>query len=258
MSDLKDPLREFGSNFRAVLEGLLGERSGAEKGQEILSAARDPRNIRFGPEIRRARLFTEITVGGKTFDIEAAGARSCSTKNLSFSRERTTNVFGLTCDLTFFAADNTPLGPVRIIQDPRIETKGWIILRRNEKGEFELPGLSFFNQHLIFHVGDKFFYYPRAWQVVSAITAWPPEFHQYHHLEDDTPIFDFLTKQPNVARKGVSTISIEGPLTADEERQIREEHAREIETVKALPASKMKPEDLTPGQVIPEEVKKKG
>lgn len=251
MSDTQ--FREFGKNFRSLLDGLASFSGGGDQETSILAKSRDYRAVKFGSEIRSANLYTEISVGGREFTIKANGARSCSTNAFGVSEARTTGVFSLTCDLTYFAADHPELGSVKIIQDPRIETKGWIFLRRSENGDFELPGLSYFNQHLIFHIGDNFFYYPRAWQVVSAITAWPPEFHQYHHLEDDTPIFDFVSKEPNVARKGISTISIESELSPEEEKAIRADFAREVKLIKSMPASKMSPEDLTPGQVIPEQ-----
>jgi hypothetical protein len=235
-------------SLRPVLSSLLREKYYPEVVEEILSSATDYRHIKFGPETRSARLYTELSVNGQKITIDAVGARGCGVNSLNFQEARGTLIFNLACDLTYFAADDTPVGPVRIFQDPRIENKGWIFLRRNHKGEFELPALSFFNQHLIFRVGENYFYYPRAWQVVSAITAWPPEYHQYHHLEEDTPIFDFLTGTPNVARKGISTISIEGRLAPEEEKRIRDEVAKEIELVNRLPASKMTPENLTPAQ----------
>jgi hypothetical protein len=248
MSDIDDRLREFGGGLRSILEGFLGT-SRDDVSEKTLSDLFDPSShITFGPETRRARLFTEFTVGGQQFSFEALGKRGCSTNSVEFRVQRGTQVYNLTCSSTFFAADNTPLGPVRIVQDPRIVNRGWIFLRRNRKGQFVLPGLSFFNQHLIFHVGDRFLYYPRAWQVVSAITEWPPEFFQYHHLEEDTPVFDFITKEPNVARKGISTISIEDKLTPEEEKRMQLEEERELAIIRELPASKMSPEDLTPAQ----------
>lgn len=246
MSEKDTPLREIGSNFRDFLQGFFGETRKSE--EELLAGARSQSNIKFGPEIRRAKLYTEFTFGGKQIGFEAAGARGCAVESSAFQKGRETLVYNLSCSLTYFAAEDTPVGPVRIIQDPRIENKGWIYLRRNQNGDFELPALSFFHQHLIFHVGDRFFYYPRAWQVEAAITKWPPEYHQYHHLEEDTPIFDFVTREPNVARKGISTISIEGRLSPEEEKQIWERHDREVALIQRLPASKMSPEDLTPAQ----------
>lgn len=243
MSETEVRIREL-----TLLQGILEAVRGRESVEEILAATKDPGQIKFGPEIRSARLYTEISVNDKKFSFDAVGARGCGVTGSEVVNARGTLVFNLTCDLTYFAADDTPLGPIRIVQDPRIQTKGWIHLRRNQEGKYELPGLSYFNQHLIFHIGDRFFYYPRAWQVVSAITTWPPEYHQYHHLEPDTPIFDFLTGEPNVARKGISTISIEGSLTADEEKRVRTEYEKEIEVINALPASKMGPENLTPLQ----------
>jgi hypothetical protein len=247
MAEKDTQLREIGGNFREFLQGFFGAPAKSE--EELLAKTRSPDNITFGQETRKARLYTEITVDGKKFDFEAAGARSCSAQPGAFRQGRDTVVFNLTCALTYFATDDTPLGPVRIVQDPRIVNRGWIYLRRNKNNQFELPALNVFNQHLIFHVGDRYFYYPRAWQVQSAISAWPPEYHQYHHLEEDTPIFDFITREPNVARKGISTISIEGRLTPEEEQQIWADHNREVELIKQLPASKMSPENLTPAQV---------
>lgn len=195
-----------------------------------------------GREIRKASLYTEFTIQGQTFVVQAAGARSCDPTDLVFSQARNTIVYNLTCDLTFFHTDNSPVGPVTIIDDPRRQIVGSILLTRSREGNFDLPGLSYFDQFLIFHVGDRFFYYPSPWQVVSALTAWPPEYHQYHHLEDDTPIFDFNTREPNVARKGISTISIEGPLTDKEERSIRDAHAAEVKVIQAQPGYKIPPE----------------
>ena len=206
------------------------------------------RGIPFGPQISRAELYTELNIGGRDFNFRAAGARSCAVESSSVVENRTTLVFNLTCDLTYFGVEHPDLGSIHVFQDPRIVNKGWIHARRNAKGEFETPALSYFNQHLIFHVGDNYLYYPRAWQVVSAISVWPPEHHQYHHLEDKTPIFDLLTRKPNVAVKGVSTISIFSKLPPDEEKQIRDLCAKEIEQFEKLPASKLAPEDLTPAQ----------
>lgn len=213
--------------------------------EAVLAEARDPRAIKLGPEIRKARLFTEFTVGGKTFAVTALGARSCSPAAAVRDARRETRVFQLSCDLTFFHAAESPLGPVTVIDDPRREITGEIILRRNRRGRIELPGINYFNQYLIFHVGERFLYYPSPWQVVSALTAWPPEYHQYHHLEFDTPIFDFNTREPNVARKGISTISIEGPLSQKEEQQIREAHKREVEIVSRQPGYRIPPERFT-------------
>jgi len=244
LEDKKQEIRDIGGTLRAFLEGFFGSQQAGER--ETLGALKNPsEHIVFGPEARKARLYTEIFVAGNKYVFEAGGSRFCSTNSSEFRADRGTLVYNLTCSVTYFAADDTPLGPIRIVQDPRIENRGWIYLRRNKEGHYELPGLSFFNQHLIFHVGDRFFYYPRAWQVVSAILDWPPEYHQYHHLEEDTPIFDFITGEPNVARKGVSTISIEGRFTPDEERRVLEANERELEIIRKLPAHKMSPEDLT-------------
>ncbi|MHB8464790.1 MAG: hypothetical protein ACYDH6_24640 [Acidimicrobiales bacterium] len=221
-----------------------------EAQRDVLRLVNNPERITFGPETRRARLFTEIIVDGETFNIEAVGKRGCSTNTVAFDEARTTVTYGLECSATYFGAENSPLGPIHIVQDPRIVNRGWILLKRNAEGEFDLPALSFFNQHLIFHVGDRWYFYPAAWQVVSAITQWPPEGHQYHHLEPDTPIFDFVTREPNVARKGISTIWIEGPLEEDENRRYDELIARELKLIDELPASKMSPEDLTPSQLV--------
>jgi hypothetical protein len=108
--------------------------------------------------------------------------------------------------------------------------------------------LSYFNQHLVFHVGENYLYYPRAWQVVSSISQWPPEYHQYHHLEERTPVFDLLTRRPNVAVKGVSTISILGPLASAEEARIQKACKEEIEKFNKLPSTMLSPLDLTPAQ----------
>ena len=183
----------------------------SEARKRIVAEEFDYRKVTFGPETRSARLYTEIIVDGKRFSFEAAGAGGCSVNSLNLNNSRGSLVYNLACDLTYFHSSDTPLGEVTIIDDPRRPILGSIILRRNQEGQFELPGLSFFNQYLIFHIGDKFFYYPSPWQVISALLAWPPEYHQYHHLEEDTPIFDFNTRTPNVARKGISTISIEAP-----------------------------------------------
>lgn len=204
----------------------------------------DPALIPLGQEIRAARLYTEFTVGGRTISIEARGARSCSPNAAVLDGSRSTLAYELTCDLTYFHAAESPVGPVTVIDDPRREIVGRILLRRNREGRFNLPGLNYFNQYLIFHVGEHFFYYPSPWQVVSPLTAWPPEYHQYHHLEDDTPIFDFNTREPNVARKGVSTISIEGPLSEKEEHEIRRRHAEEVEVIRRQPGYRVPPEEF--------------
>ncbi len=201
-----------------------------------------------GPEVRAAQLYTEFTIGGKDFTVEAAGARSCSAQQFRFERARGTGVYSLVCDLTYFAADHRELGPVRVFQDPRIENYGWIYVRRNKRGDFEAPALSYFNQYLVFHVGEDYFYYPRAWQVVSAINQWPPEYYQYHHLEPRTPVFDLLTREPNVATKGISTISIQGKVPARDLKRIRAELEEEIAKFNELPSSKLHPERLTPAQ----------
>jgi hypothetical protein len=206
------------------------------------------KNIKFGPEIRTAELYTEFEIGGKQFNFKALGARSCAVQSSEIDQQRTTLKYNLACDLTWFEAEHKELGPVRIFQDPRIENKGWIYARRNKEGTFETPALSYFNQHLVFHVGEHYLYYPRAWQVVSSITQWPPEYHQYHHLEDRTPVFDLLTRRPNVAVKGISTISILGPLAAGEEARIKKACNEEIEKFKHLPSTMMSPLDLTPAQ----------
>lgn len=238
----------------AVAAGALPSIALAQEAKEkrtihLDRSIRDPGLIKLQPEIRLAKLYTEITVAGKKHDFVALGARSCTPTSFSgFDKQRGTIGYELACDLTYFAADDTSLGPVRIVQDPRIETKGRILFRRGPKGEFGFPALNYFNQHLIFHVGDQFFYYPRVWRVVSSITQWPPEYHQYHHLDEDTPIFDFLTGAPNVARKGVSTISIEGRPSPEQEKRIRSEFAREIALINKLPASKMAPADLNVGE----------
>ena len=164
---------------------------------------------------------------------------------------RSTLAYNLSCSLTWFEAEHNELGPVRIFQDPRIENKGWIYVRRARDGQYETPALSYFNQHLVFHIGEDYFYYPRAWQVVASITQWPPEYHQYHHLEDRTPVFDLLTRRPNVAIKGVSTISILGPLKPDEETRIQVACRTEIERFQSLPSTMMSPLDLTPAQASP-------
>jgi hypothetical protein len=204
-------------------------------------------DIQPGTESRRkAHLFTEIKVDGKSIGIDAVGVRGCTPEDVVYERSRETAVVNLSCSLTYFHNANTELGPVTVVQDPRIENRGYIYLRRGQKNDFGLPGLSLFNQHLIFHVGDRFFYYPRAWQVVSALTAWPPEGHQYHHLEPDTPIFDFVTGEPNAARKGVSVIDIEGPLDDAEAKRLRAAMEKEHRLIMDLPGSKMAPEKATP------------
>jgi hypothetical protein len=213
--------------------------------QERLGLAIDKR-VAFGPETREAELFTQFTIGGRELSLTAAGARGCSVEASQFDAARGTQRFDLTCSLTWFEAEDAVLGPVRIFQDPRIVNRGTILARRTAEGAFETPALSYFNQHLIFHVGELYLYYPRAWQVVSSITQWPPEFHQYHHLEDKTPVFNSVTRAPNVAVKGISTISIKGQLTPDRLDQIRESLAVELDRFDQLPASKMSPEDLTP------------
>jgi hypothetical protein len=206
------------------------------------------KNISLGPETRAAELYTEFEIGGRQFSFTALGARGCAVQSAEIDRTRTTLKYNLQCSLTWFETEHKELGPVRIFQDPRIENKGWIYARRNREGGYDTPALSYFNQHLVFHVGEKYLYYPRAWQVVSAITQWPPEYHQYHHLEERTPVFDLLTRRPNVAVKGVSTISILGPLASGEEARIQEACKAEIEKFQQLPATKLSPLDLTPAQ----------
>lgn len=213
--------------------------------QRIIDDERSYANVGFGSEIRHAELYTEIYVGDQKFDfVSTLGARSCSTNALTLDQARGSLVYSLACDLTYFHVKDSPLGPITIIDDPRREITGSIILRRTGRKDFQLPGLSYFNQYLIFHVGDSFFYYPSPWQVVSAITEWPPEGHQYHHLEDNTPIFDFNTRQPNVARKGISTIKILHTPSSDQEAEIREAHAREVEIVKQQPGYRVPPEEF--------------
>lgn len=205
--------------------------------------------FQLGPEVRAAQLYTEFTIGGKGFTFDStAGARGCAVRSFEFDKARGTGVYSLACDLTYFAGEHPQLGRVRVFQDPRIENLGWIYVRRNRSGEYQAPALSYFNQYLIFHVGEDYFYYPRAWQVVSAITQWPPEYHQYHHLEPSTPVFDLLTREPNVATKGVSTISILGKVPAANLRRIRADLDEEIARFNALPSSKLRPERLTPAQ----------
>ncbi len=219
---------------------------------EIRGNAKPLANFSVEPEIRAAELYTEFTIGGRDFNFKSkVGARSCSAQAVGFEEARGTLTYELACDLTFFATEHPDLGPVRIFQDPRIENRGWIYARRNQDGTFEAPALSYFNQYLIFHLGEDYFYYPRAWQVVSSITQWPPEYHQYHHLETRTPVFDLITREPNVAVKGVSTISILGELDQEQIREIRAAHDEEIAKFKELPASKLAPENLTPAQVGP-------
>jgi hypothetical protein len=193
------------------------------------------RSISLEPEVRRAHLFTEFTIDGNRIAVEALGARGCQVDTVSVRDQQGTVVYGLRCSLTYFAADDTPVGPVRIVQDPRIDEPGYIYLRRSERGDFVFPALSYFNQH-------------RAWQVVSSITQWPPEYHQYHHLEPDTPVFDLLSGEPNVARKGVSTVSIQGPLDPEEEKAIWADFRREQELILSLPGTIMAPQPLTPAQ----------
>lgn len=255
MADQGPSVRKVASDLREMLTGLLGLASGDELAEDALKREKDYRTVKFGPEIRRARLYTEFYIEGEKIAFEALGARSCSVNSAAFSAQRGTQLYNLACSLTWFATETSPLGPVRIFQDPRIENLGWIYLRRNEADSgkrdvsvFQLPALSYFNQHLIFHIGDRWLYYPRAWQVVASITRWPPEHHQYHHLEDKTPVFDLITKEPNVAIKGISTISIEGPLNSDEEAQIVAACEHEIEEFRKLPGTIMSPDDLTPAQ----------
>ena len=207
------------------------------------------KQIQYGPEARKAQLYTEFEIQGKQFSFTSpVGSRSCTVVRSSQVKSRGTLVFTLACDLTWFEGEHKELGPVRIFQDPRIENTGWIFARRDKAGKAIGPFLSYFNQHLIFHIGNNWLYYPRAWQVVSSITSWPPEYHQYHHLEDRTPVFDLITRTPNVATKGISTISILGKLTPAEDKRIRERCKAEIDEFNRLPASKMAPERLTPAQ----------
>src|SRR5688572_28284530 len=63
MSDIETALRQTGANLRALLEGFYGQTTRAETKESILRAARDPKKIKFGQEIRSAKLFTEINVG---------------------------------------------------------------------------------------------------------------------------------------------------------------------------------------------------
>lgn len=201
--------------------------------------------IDFGPEIRRAQLFTELLVGESRVEISSVlGARSCSTVDLSYSRTRGTLIYNLQCDLTYFHAPETALGPVTVIDDPRRPIRGQILVRRNQQGRYELPALSYFNQYLVFHVGDRFFYYPAEWQVVAAITEWPPEYHQYHHLENEVPVYDFNSREPDVARKGISTISILDRLSEEEEAEIRAAHDREARLVADQPGFEVPPDNF--------------
>jgi hypothetical protein len=206
------------------------------------------KEIPFGPEARAAELYTEFEVGARQFSITALGKRACSVDSASFDERHGTLAYKLNCTTTWFETEHKELGPVRIFQDPRIEEPGWIYARRNRDGSYVTPFLSVFNQHLIFHVGDNYFYYPRHWQVVASITHWPPEYHQYHHLEDKTPVFDLLTRRPNVAVKGVSTVTILGQLSKEEDARIEAACKAEIEKFNELPGTKMTPEDLTPAQ----------
>jgi hypothetical protein len=206
------------------------------------------RHVGFGAEIREAELYTEFKIGNQPVNFTATGARSCAVESAEVSSSRKTLQFNLQCSLTWFETEHRTLGPIRIFQDPRIVNKGWILARRSGNGQFETPALSYFNQHLIFHVGEHYLYYPRAWQVVSAITSWPPEYHQYHHLEDKTPVFDLITKKPNAAIKGISVIAIKGKLSEERETEINRRLSEELERFAKLPASKMSPEDLTPSE----------
>jgi len=204
--------------------------------------------ISLDPEVRDAELFTQFTIGGKQFDFTALGARGCAVESSSVDETRGTLQYDLACSLTWFETDHAALGPIRIFQDPRIVNRGSILARRNDRGEYDAPALSYFNQHLIFHIGELYLYYPRAWQVVSAIANWPPENHQYHHLEDKTPVFNLVTRAPNVAVKGISTISIKGTLSDKRLDEIKRKHDAEISAFEKLPATKMAPENLTPAQ----------
>ncbi len=205
-------------------------------------------NISEEPEIRAAELNSQFEIGGHWFDVHAVGARGCQVTSREVDDVRQTLKYNLECSVTWFEADHKELGPIRIFQDPRIVNKGWILARKSRDDSYTIPALSYFNQHLIFHIGEDYLYYPRAWQVTSAITAWPPEYHQYHHLEDRTPVFDLLSRKPNVATKGISTISILGKLDSGTEERYRESLAKELDQFNKLPASKMTPEDLTPAQ----------
>lgn len=248
---MKEELNLAGKQVSAIIEGSVDALKSASIVEQVKTQLLSPTNINFAPEIRKARLYTEFTIDGEKFEIELYGTRSCDPTAERFAKGRDTKVVDLTCDLTYFANEDTPLGSMKVIQDPRFVTKGWIYLNRTKEGRYQLPGLSYFNQHSIFHIGDRFFYYPRAWQVVSPILAWPPEYSQYHHLEEDTPVFDYLTGEPDVARKGISTISIEGEFTPEEEAKIRAEFAKELEVIKALPPSKMEGISLTLAQADP-------
>lgn len=233
-----------------VMEGKIAI-FGDDVRRAVLEQEHSYTKVQFGQEIRKASLYSEFTIGGKTISFDAvAGARSCSTTSLGLDRSRSTLVYSLQCDLTYFHAPDSEVGPITIIDDPRRPILGKILLRRTEDGSFQLPALSYFNQYLVFNIGKYFFYYPSPWQVVSSITAWPPEFHQYHHLQDDTPVYDFNTREPNVARKGISTISILGKLTPAEEKSIREAHAKQVALIKRQPGFKVAPEDFltTPGK----------
>lgn len=212
--------------------------------EAVLAQENNFARVAFGPEIRAAELYTEFTIGGKQHQLTLKGARSCANKQLSLNSARGTLVYNLQCDLTYFHTPDSDFGPVTIVDDPRRTIEGQILLRRNSSKDYELPALSYFNQYLIFNLGRYFFYYPSPWQVVASITAWPPEYHQYHHLQDDTPVYDFNTREPNVARKGISTISILGPLSPEEESKIRTEHAKQIEIIKQQPGYKVAPEDF--------------
>lgn len=247
-----DLARALSSFFSGLRGGLVPE----ETDSEVLSRARDYRSIGYEPEIRSAKLYSEFEIGGTKYSFDARGARSCKVNSAEFRDERGTIQYNLVCDLSYFSVDHPELGKITIFQDPRVINRGYILLRRNEseptrrdRSIFELPALSYFNQHLIFKMGERYFYYPRAWQVTASITRWPPEYHQYHHLENRTPVFDLITQSPNAAIKGISTISIEGELTSNEENLIRKAHQTAVDEFLDLDETKlMAPEELTPAE----------
>ena len=76
MNDVNQRLSELGSGFRTLLEGFLGTASGPRTEEEILSEVRDYRRIKFGREIRSARLYTELSITGQKFSFEVLGARN--------------------------------------------------------------------------------------------------------------------------------------------------------------------------------------
>lgn len=252
-SDPNISRRGFGLGVATVgaAVGLAGATAGsaqAQSGSDIQDRIAPDARIDVHPLERLATLHTTIALGGRVYPLKMVGARVCKKINISHDQEKDRVTYNLESVVTIFHEDDSALGPATVVQDPTITGTGFTHLSKQSDGRYGFPGLSYFNQHLIFMVGGRYFYYPRAWQVVAAVNSWPPEGSQYHHLEEDTPIFDYVTGEPNVARKGASTITIGRKPTRAEHDYWMKKYDEAVAKVKALPSSRLQPNPKTPAQ----------